>query len=190
LSFVDGYSVGQIVHNYLDPEAAQRGIGAVSILIDGHNLIGRLPTLSLEDPDDEEKLVRLLKSYRARTGKAISVVFDPGSTFALPGAHREGGIEIVFAPYGTTADAVIARRVEKSRTPAGLLVVTSDQEVADRVTRWGARVESSDAFAAELIDVHESLSKSKDPSLSPEEVEAWLALFENREGRDDQEKGD
>jgi predicted RNA-binding protein with PIN domain len=165
-------------------------MGAVSILIDGHNLIGRLPTLSLEDPDDEEKLVRLLKSYRARTGKAISVVFDPGSTFALSGAHREGGIEIVFAPYGTTADAVIARRVGKSRSPAGVLVVTSDQDLADQVARRGARVESSDAFAAELIDVHESLSRREDPSLSPEEVEAWLALFENREDRDDPDKVD
>jgi hypothetical protein len=34
----------------------------VPILIDGHNLIGRLSQFSLQDPDDEEKLVSLLKS--------------------------------------------------------------------------------------------------------------------------------
>ena len=51
------------------------------ILIDGHNLIGRLPAISLQDPDDEEKLARMLSSYRARTGKSITVVFDPGGEF-------------------------------------------------------------------------------------------------------------
>ncbi len=34
------------------------------ILIDGHNLIGRMPALSLADPDDERQLLALLLSYR------------------------------------------------------------------------------------------------------------------------------
>ena len=51
------------------------------ILIDGHNLIGRLPDLRLDDPDDEAKLVLRLRAYAARTRKRITVVFDQG----LPG---------------------------------------------------------------------------------------------------------
>ncbi|MGD9375749.1 MAG: NYN domain-containing protein, partial [Anaerolineae bacterium] len=47
------------------------------ILIDGHNLVGKLPVLSLQDPDDEQKLIELLRSYQARTGKEVIVVFDP-----------------------------------------------------------------------------------------------------------------
>ena len=36
-------------------------------LIDGHNLIGQLPDLSLTDPDDEAKLVQKLTGFpRAR----------------------------------------------------------------------------------------------------------------------------
>lgn len=41
-------------------------------LIDGHNLIGKMPTLHLDDPHDEEKLVQILQQYRARTGHKIT----------------------------------------------------------------------------------------------------------------------
>ena len=37
------------------------------LLIDGHNLIGHLPDLSLSDPRDEVKLVARLQAYAARS---------------------------------------------------------------------------------------------------------------------------
>jgi predicted RNA-binding protein with PIN domain len=153
------------------------------ILIDGHNLIGQLPALSLEDPDDEEKLVRLLVSYRARTRKSITVVFDPGTTFSLSQAQKVGGVEVVFAPHNSSADAVIARRVGASRNPRGWLVVTSDHELAETVARQGARVQSADAFAAHLGESTEPEADWKDSPLSPDEVEAWLDFFEGRAKR-------
>lgn len=151
------------------------------ILIDGHNLIGRLPTLSLQDPDDEEKLVGLLRSFHARTGKAITVVFDPGRTSALTKVRRLGGIEVVFAPHGSSADAVIARRVRRSQNPRTWLVVTSDRKLASTVARLGARVQSADAFASSMPRPAEGSPEWKDAPPSPEEVEAWLALFEGQE---------
>jgi len=157
----------------------------VPILIDGHNLIGRLSTLSLRDPDDEEKLVRMLGSYRGRTGRSITVVFDPGGGFALPQSRRYRGINVVFAPHGSTADAVIARRVRKSRNPNGWRVVTSDGELAATVEGLGARVQSADAFARELQppEGEDEGPSWKDESLSPDEIDDWLALFESDDGR-------
>ena len=35
-------------------------------LIDGHNLIGRMPGISLDDPDDEARLVAQLRAFCAR----------------------------------------------------------------------------------------------------------------------------
>ena len=150
------------------------------ILIDGHNLIGRLPTLSLEDPHDEEKLVRLLSSYRAGTRKSITVVFDPGGAFSLPQVRKVGGVEVVFAPHNSSADAVIARRVGASRNPGGWLVITSDHELAEKVARQGARVQSAESFALQLSQSPEAGSDWKDSPLSPDEVESWLGLFEGR----------
>jgi len=154
------------------------------ILIDGHNLIGRMPALSLADPDDERQLVALLLSYRARTRKPVTVVFDPGGAFALPEARRHGGVEVIFAPHGSSADQVIARRVRRSRDPAGITVVTSDRELAGEVVNYGARVKSAETFAAELSALTGDRSEGHDSPLSAAELEAWLALFEGRNGAD------
>jgi predicted RNA-binding protein with PIN domain len=152
----------------------------VPILIDGHNLIGQCPSLSLHDPDDEEKLVRLLVSYAARAQKRITVVFDPGEPSTLPQTRRLGGVEVVFAPYGSTADAVIVRRVQRSRHPGEWLVVTSDQKLAEQVTRLGARTRSAETFAADACAPAAAESEQKQSSPTADEVEAWMALFQGR----------
>jgi predicted RNA-binding protein with PIN domain len=158
-----------------------RSVETVPILIDGHNLIGQLPILSLEDPDDEEKLVRLLASYRARTGKAITVVFDPGGAYALPGSRRHGGVEVVFAPHGGSADSVIARRVRRSRNPQEWQVVTSDRKLTEAVTGQGARVLRAEDYAAELELPAEMEPDWRELPPPPDEVESWLALFGDRD---------
>jgi len=152
------------------------------ILIDGHNLIGRMPTLSLQDPNDEEDLVTLLVAYRARTGKAVTVVFDPGGSPGLLSKRRQGGVEIVFASHRGGADDLIARRVTRSPDPGGCTVVTSDQELARRVARRGARVRRADDFAGELGPAGDEGDPWKDTRLTSDEVEAWLDIF--RDGRE------
>lgn len=133
--------------------------------------------LSLDDPDDEEKLARLLQPYQARSGKAVTLVFDPGAAHSLPRTHRLGGIEVVFAPQGSSADAVIARRVRRSRNPGSWLVITSDRELAETVTRQGARVQSADDLAGRLDAEDEDPPDWREDPPSQKDVEAWLALF-------------
>ena len=158
--------------------------GPMPILIDGHNLIGRMPALSLADPEDERQLLELLLSYRSRTRKAVTVVFDPGGGYALPGTRRQGGVEVVFAPHGSSADQVIVRRVRHSRDPAGITVVTSDRELASEARNYGAKVKSAEAFAAEMSALAKGGSEGHDTRLSAAELEVWLALFQSRNGDD------
>ncbi len=152
------------------------------ILIDGHNLIGRLPALSLEDPDDEEKLVRLLQSYQARTGKAMTVVFDAGEPSARRRTRSAGKIKVVFAPHGSSADQVIVRRVKKTSHPPDWLVITSDGELAARLESLGARVKSADEFARELDSPGEEPLAWKEAVPPPEEVNWWLKVFGEENG--------
>lgn len=158
------------------------------ILIDGHNLIGRLPDISLDDPHDEAKLTARLRTYAARTRQRITVVFDRG----LPGGHSAlsgGGVEVVFAPSGRTADAILCERIRRARHPRRLTVVTSDREVVAAAQSRRAQVVRSDTFAHMLnasrdkrqasgLDEasDEELDKPKG-QLSAEEVEAWLKIF-------------
>ena len=146
------------------------------LLIDGHNLIGRLPDLRLDDPDDEAKLVARLRTYCARTRKRITVVFDRG----LPGGCSlelsGGGVEAVFASTGHTADGILCERVRRARDPHGLTVVTSDREVIAAARTRGARVVRSEEFAAQL-GVKAEADVKADVRLSAKEVEEWLRVF-------------
>lgn len=151
-------------------------------LIDGHNLIARLPDVSLADPDDEAKLVRLLARWRWRHGTpAVTVVFDPGD-YAVPGRKqtKRSGINVRYAGYSTDADAILIRMIERSRQPAQLTVVSSDRDVQSAAQRKGAQTQSSETFATELTappEPDEEAPPAEEVSLSPEEVEAWLKIF-------------
>lgn len=149
------------------------------LLIDGHNLIAKIPDLHLDDPHDEAQLVERLRRYQARTGKRLTVMFDGG----LPGGPERGlstsKVGVVFAPAGQPADGLIVNRVRRSRDPHGLTVVTSDQKIVAAAEQCGARVVPAETFAAELDAAPPA--ESGDVSLSAREVDEWLALFQERD---------
>lgn len=150
------------------------------LLIDGHNLIGRMADLHLDDPEDEAKLVARLRAFAARTGRRITVVFDQG----LPGGHsRElsgGGVEVVFAPTGHNADGILRERIRRARDPRALVVVTSDREIVAAARARGARVMRAEEFAAQFSTSPPAVAPKPGAGLSPREVEEWLRIFESR----------
>ncbi len=145
-------------------------------LIDGHNLIGRLPDLRLDDPDDEAKLVARLRTYCARAGKRATVVFDRGLPGGRSDALSNSRVEVVFAATGRSADGILRERIRRARDPRGLMVVTSDREVIAAAQSQGARVVRSEEFAARL-EPRQETSVEKDAHLSAEEIEEWLRVF-------------
>jgi len=144
-------------------------------LIDGHNLIGQMPGLSLADPDDEQKLIELLRAYLVRTDKKGTVVFDQG----LPGGAARWSnnvLEVRFAPAPKKADDLIRERLERERNPGGLTVVTADRELAQAAQRAGARVRRPAEFARDLT-VYPKTAPKKETGLTAAEVEAWEQEF-------------
>lgn len=165
------------------------------LLIDGHNLIGKLPDIRLDDPDDEAELVARLRTYcvrnrkHARTPLRAVVVFDRG----LPGGpSRElsrGGVKAVFASVGRSADGILRERIRRAKDPRGLTVVTSDRAVIAAAEARGARVIRSEVFAEQLLGPRAAASaaapagdKKQDTQLSPEEIAEWLQVFDKRQG--------
>jgi len=129
-------------------------MAAMPLLIDGHNLIGQLPDLSLSDPNDEAKLIARLKAYVARTARQITVVFDPAPGSDLPsfGHHkdREGKLEVIYAAPGYKADDVIREIVGQAKDRQGLIVVTADGALAHFTRQCGVRVQPPGEFARRL----------------------------------------
>lgn len=148
------------------------------LLIDGHNLIGQMPDLSLADPDDEQQLVRLLRQYAARRSARVIVVFDSG----LPGGRSNelsgGGVTAIFAGSHTNADRVLMARIRELKKPGEWIVVSSDREVQLAAARRHLIVWSAQDFLKRLMP---SPSKDKttsvEPPVSQKDVDEWLRIF-------------
>jgi len=149
----------------------------MAILIDGHNLIGKIPGLRLNDPDDEEQLLLRLRSYRARTGKRLVVYFDPGEAYQSPGRRSKGGISVRQAGTGQRADDLIIRDLQRHHNPRELTVVTSDRAIQEVARHYQARVIDAATFAAELNHPPQKEETREMPPLPENEVQEWLAIF-------------
>jgi predicted RNA-binding protein with PIN domain len=152
------------------------------VLIDGHNLIARLPDIQLDDADDEEQLLLKIRRYQARKKQRVTVVFDAGLGYKPGSKHRQGRLTVEYAPSGRTADQIIINRLRNASSPKQILVVTSDRAIQRVAKDVGASIISSDQFAAELtLPVAKPDEEAgQDVALSPEEVEAWLKLFNQK----------
>ncbi|HSR48093.1 MAG TPA: NYN domain-containing protein [Anaerolineales bacterium] len=154
-------------------------------LIDGHNLIGALPGHDLRDPDDEVKLVRVLRAFCAGQRTRITVYFDRGA----PGRSNPpagGGVTVRFVRPPATADSAIVRHLEQvGREAPNWIVVSSDRSVAQAARRAGARALSSGEFARLLFgsDARPTQPEKPDAPVSAEDVEAWEDLFRRRPSR-------
>ncbi len=148
-------------------------------LIDGHNLIGRMGEPRLSDPEDERKLVELLRAYLMRVRKTGTVFFDQGQPGG-PGLRSNSVLGIHFARPPRTADDLIRERLEREKNPRGLVVVSADHAVMSAARMAGARVEAPRAFAARLLAGPVAPQKKTQGQLSPAEVAAWEEEFKKR----------
>lgn len=159
----------------------------MNYLIDGHNLIGKLPGLSLDDPDDEAKLVHLLKRWcAADPRRKVTVIFDAG----LPGGEAKhlsgGGVKVVFAPNNRSADVVLIQRIGQIRNPPEYTLISSDGAILAAARTHRVPAQRSEAFATAML-ADRSFSPPKDlpepderpaaPAMNPDELADWLALF-------------
>jgi uncharacterized protein len=122
----------------------------MSLIIDGHNLIGALPGVRLGDPDDEALLISRLRSYRAKYGQEMIVFFDSGDLPASVPDLSSAGLQVRFAQPGQTADDAIVDFLRGRAEPGQYAVVTNDQELSYRVRAVGASVLAASRFAERL----------------------------------------
>jgi uncharacterized protein len=153
-------------------------------LIDGHNLIPKIPGLSLRALDDELQLLSLLQDFCRQGRHTVEVYFD-GAPAGQAGARNFGVVKAHFVTKNRTADDAIAARLLKMRNSArGWTVVTSDHRVQAEARASGAALLTSEAFAALLRSTAASqpdrLTAVQDKPLPSTEVEQWLALFNHK----------
>ena len=149
-------------------------------IIDGHNLIPKIPGLSLQDLDDEIQLVKMLQEFCRINRKQVEVFFDnapPGQ----PVVRNYGSVVARFVREGGTADRAIHNKLKRLGGEArNWTVVSSDREVQVNARNLRSKVISSEVFAQQMMDVLGESTESPPDSqneLSQQEVEDWMHIF-------------
>ncbi len=157
-------------------------------LIDGHNLIAKLPDIELTDPNDEVKLVLKLRGWASvRRQRKVILYFDGG----LPGGRERNistsDVQVVFATQGKTADRLIIQHINRVKNPAEYILVSSDQQIikaaqARKMKFWRSQKfvkqmqqEKTDRQAKPAQD--EDLETAVDPTISAAEVAEFMEMF-------------
>jgi len=153
-------------------------------IIDGDNIIGSSPDISLEDPKARPKLIYIIRKFQENKKNNVTIVFD-----GMPenGVQREDLSEkfcVRYPPPGTSADDEIKRILNGFNYFKDVIVVTSDRELRTFAKKKGAKIINSVEFYFELkrfSRVHgkkEETKKRIDTQLSDTEVEQWMKIFE------------
>ena len=149
-------------------------------IIDGHNLIPKIPGIGLQDLDDEIQLVNLLQEFCRIRRKQVEVYFDnapPGN----PGARNYGRVVARFIRQGRTADQAIQKKLKRLGGEArNWTVVSSDREVQVNARAMRAKILPAEVFAELLLDTLGDTGEGSTEAggeLSPQEVEDWMQIF-------------
>jgi predicted RNA-binding protein with PIN domain len=124
-------------------------------VVDGMNVIGSRPDGWWRDRDAAAgRLLARLQQAATRSHDALTLVLD-GRPPADVGEGVHDGVEVLYARRRgrDAADDRIVELVTSDSEPASLRVVTSDRELADRVTALGATTEGAGAFLRRLDDL-------------------------------------
>ncbi len=157
------------------------------LLIDGHNLIGSgmLEGISLEDEDDELRLVTRLRVWRSNYKGDMTVVFDRGIVGGMSREMSGSGVKVIFARDPQDADDLIKRRIQ-ARQP-GLTLVTNDFALCQEAKLYDVdiwrpdefvwRMQSGQALPAERTESTVEPGAEADVQLSDVELSEWMQLF-------------
>lgn len=153
-------------------------------IVDGHNLIPKIPGMSLSMLDDEEQLIELLNQFTRVTKKKLLVYFDKAPP-GMNNVQRFGFVSAYFVREGRSADsAIISKLKQLGKSAKNWTVVSSDREIRSEARSVGATVISSEEFARLIFSVGDDTGKSPDVSdeVYPDdhEVKHWLKRFQER----------
>jgi uncharacterized protein len=155
-------------------------------LVDGHNLIPKIPGMSLKMIDDENHLIELLQDFCRQQQKDVEVFFDRAPAGSHP-KRKLVRLTVNYVREGCTADDAIYKRLRKLGGEArNWKVVSSDRAVQAFARQEHAQAIDSEVFARQLLQVLRTSSAGTDRldhESSPEDINEWLKTFQQKPKR-------
>ena len=148
-------------------------------LVDGHNLIPKTGNISLQEMNDEQRLLDLLNQFARIARIQVEVFFDKAPA-GFARTTRIGNIQTHFIQSGSSADFAIIDAVRKlGALAAQVTVVTSDREIQSRIIKSGCKILTSEEFVrlieSKLTSQNRDISEQR--ALTEEEIQGWLNEF-------------
>jgi uncharacterized protein len=156
-------------------------------LVDGHNLIPKIPGLSLQAENDELQLIEVLQVFAREKRKKVEVYFDRAAQ-GQAGTRKFGTITAHFVVASSSADQAIRTRLEKTgRQSSEYQVVSSDRAVQSSARAYHAQVQSSEEFVKDFLALvgrgEHPPSERQERRLSESEVDDWMRVFSEGRGK-------
>ena len=150
----------------------------MAYLIDGHNLIPKIPGMSLQNLDDEQQLIDLLQRFCQARHQRAEVDFDR-APFGEAKSRQFGLVKATFVSISSSADAAIRSRLAQIGREAGnWKVVSSDRQVQAEARSRGAEVIPSETFSELLVETLSRGGNEEQRGDQPtEDLDEWLRLF-------------
>ena len=155
---------------------------SLNYLLDGYNIIHRLPVLAQKTLEDARNdLIRFIEIHRPQGSfnNSVTIVFD--GQIGMGGPPDASGVKIIFSS-GESADDYIKRAVSRSPHKKSTVVVTDDRDIQFYVRAQGAQVKSVDEFLSrkeaeknsEAAEDSKYISKTLEYKITAEFEQIWL----------------
>lgn len=119
------------------------------LVVDGYNVSKEAwPSAPLEQ--QRTRLVAGLAGLVGGKGVETTVVFDGADLLHTPAVPSPRAVRVRFSPPGVIADDIIRQLVAAEPSGRPVVVVSTDREVAESITKMGARSVASAALVAVL----------------------------------------
>lgn len=155
-------------------------------LIDGNNLIGHMPDLSLKNRVDRRRLLQRLLAFQNIKSTRVILVFDgpPDQDFA-PEKFQGIPFSVRFPAPEESADSVIQDIISRETDLRQFFVVSSDREIGRFARSKGARSIKCEQFLRELKAARKEYRKNREMEKSekppsPLEVKLWDEIFQEK----------
>jgi predicted RNA-binding protein with PIN domain len=147
----------------------------VHYIIDGNNVIGKVPELfKLQKSDKQrsrEQLVYLLQRYFHNKKINLTLHFDGFANIPLPLSKGK----IIYSE-NKTADSLIKENIERIKNRKNIILVTSDNELKNFGKACGCTIVSSKDFG-KVLTKGSSIDEEKLRTEEINDVEEWKRIF-------------
>lgn len=150
------------------------------LIIDGHNLIPKIPGLHLKDENDEAGLIEVVQEYCRLARRQAELFFD-GSPEPRVSQRKNGLVHVHYIKLGYSADDAIISYLNKLGSDKdNWTVVSSDHRIQNAAKASGIKTTASDVFSRLITTTLSSevaVQQKREKPPSSGEVDEWLEFF-------------